>query len=234
MCDPVLLVTGASTGIGAATARSAAERGYRLVLASRDGARLRELAGALGGPERAVAVPCDVTEWEQVETLPDHAAAAFGRLDAAFVNAGMVAGAPLPGDQDTPGEWRRMVLTNVYGAAITAHAVWPSLKASRGQLVLTGSVAGLVTVPASLYSATKWAVTGLGRSLRAAGARDDVRVTVVHPGLVDAGYLAPDRRDDPKLAPEDVARAVLFALDQPPGVDVNELVIRPAGQDPAR
>ena len=120
------------------------------------------------------------------------------------------------------------------GAAITAHAVWPSLRDSRGQLVLTGSVAGLVTVPASLYSATKWAVTGLGRSLRAAGAREGVRVTVVHPGLVDAGYLAPDRRDDPKLAPEDVARAVLFALDQPPGVDVNELVVRPAGQDPAR
>lgn len=234
MHDAVLLITGASTGIGAATARSAAERGYRLVLASRDRTRLRELAGALGGPGRAVAVPCDVTDWEQVEALAGHAAEAFGRLDAAFVNAGVAAGAPLLGEQDTPREWRQMVLTNVYGAAITAHAVWPLLKASSGHLVLTGSVAGRVIVPGSLYSATKWAVTGLGQSLRAAATRDHVRVTVVHPGLVDAGHIAPDRRDDPKLTPGDVARAVLFALDQPPGVDVNEIVIRPAGQDPFR
>jgi NADP-dependent 3-hydroxy acid dehydrogenase YdfG len=232
--DLVLLITGASTGIGAATARLAADHGYRLVLAARDGTRLEALADALGGPSRTLAVSCDVSDWQQVKALVDRTAEVFGRLDAAFVNAGVVGGAPLLGERATPREWRQMVLTNVYGAAITAHAVWPLLKDSRGHLVLTGSVAGRVTVPGSLYSATKWAITGLGQSLRAAATGSHARVTVIHPGLVDAGYIAPDRRADPKLAPEDVARAVLFALTQPPSVDVNEIVVRPTGQSPAR
>jgi NADP-dependent 3-hydroxy acid dehydrogenase YdfG len=230
----VFLITGASTGIGAATARLASEHGYRLVLASRDGERLQALADELGGPSRALTISCDVTDWQQVKSLADHTAEVFGRLDAAFVNAGVFSGAPLLGDHDTPQEWRQMVLTNVYGAAITAHTLWPLLKASHGHLILTGSVAGRVTVPGSLYSATKWAITGLAQSLRAAAAGSHARVTVVHPGLVDAGDIAPDRQTDPKLAPEDVARAVLFALTQPPAVDINEIVIRPAGQDPTR
>lgn len=234
MDDPVLLITGASTGIGAATSRLAADHGYRLVLASREAPRLEALAEELGGLARALAMPCDVTDWTQVQALAEFVARTFGRLDAAFVNAGQFAGAPLLGDRDTPQEWRQMVLTNVYGAAITAHAVWPLLTVSRGHLIFTGSVAGRVAIPASLYSATKWAITGLGQSLRAAAVGSGARVTVIHPGLVDSGVIAPERQDDPKLDPQDVARAVLFALTQPAGVDINEIVIRPVGQEPAR
>jgi NADP-dependent 3-hydroxy acid dehydrogenase YdfG len=123
-----------------------------------------------------------------------------------------------------------MVMTNVFGTAITVRALWPMLARAQGHLVLTGSVAGRVNVAGSVYSATKWAVTGLGQSVRAAAASSGVRVTLVQPGLVDAGPIPPDRREDPKLQPADVARVVLFAVTQPPGVDVNEIVVRPAGQ----
>ncbi|SDH57836.1 NADP-dependent 3-hydroxy acid dehydrogenase YdfG [Sinosporangium album] len=234
MHGPVLLITGASTGIGAATARLAAAYGYRLVLSARSPAPLRSLAEELGGPSRTVAVPCDVTDDAQVAALAERAAGAFGGVDAVFANAGVFASAPLLGGGAIPGEWREMVLTNVYGTAVTAHALWPLLAASRGHLVLTGSVAGRVTVPGSLYSATKWAVAALAASLRAAAVGSGVRVTAVHPGLVEAGGRSPGREAEPALAPGDVARAVLFALTQPEGVDVNELVVRPAGQDAAR
>jgi NADP-dependent 3-hydroxy acid dehydrogenase YdfG len=238
--DPVFLVTGASGGIGAATAGLAAENGYRLVLASRDEARLEALARHLGGPERVLAVPCDVTEWAQVRALAERIARVFGRLDVAFANAGQFAEAPLLDpdadvDVDTAVDgWRSMVLTNVFGTAITAHAVWPLLAHAQGHLVLTGSVAGRVTVPGSIYSATKWAVTALGQSIRATAVGSGVRVTLVQPGLVDAGPVPPSRWHEPKLDPADVARAVLFAVTQPAGVDVSEIVVRPTGQHPSR
>ena len=88
MADPVFLITGASTGIGAATARQAAEAGYRLVLAARSVDRLTELAAELGGEERALAIECDVTEWEQQQAMVGEALSSFGRLDVAFANAG--------------------------------------------------------------------------------------------------------------------------------------------------
>ncbi len=234
MNDPVFLITGAAGGIGAATAHLATTAGYRVVLAGRDATRLDALARRLGPPERVSTGPCDVTDWDQLRALLDRVATEFGRLDVAFANAGQFSGPPLLGTIDAPGAWRDMVLTNVYGTALTSHAAWPLLTASRGHLVMTGSVAGRVTVPGQLYSATKWAVTALAQSLRAAAVGSGVRVTVVQPGLVAAGTIAADRADDPKLTPADVARAVMYALAQPPGVDVNEIVIRPTGQHPGR
>jgi NADP-dependent 3-hydroxy acid dehydrogenase YdfG len=156
-----------------------------------------------------------------------------------FVNAGQFAEGPLlGGDRDDANaaaeQWRSMALTNVYGAAITARAVWPELVTTRGHLVFTGSVAGRVSIAGSFYSATKWAVTALAQSIRAAAVGTGVRVTVVQPGLVDAGPIPRERQGDPKLDPEDVARMVLFAVGQPPGVDVSEIVVRPTGQSAAR
>lgn len=234
MEDRVFLVTGAAGGIGSATARAAAERGYRIVLAARNVERLEALAAELGSPERVLVCPCDIAEWDEVRALVDRIGEVFGRLDVAFANAGQFIAPPLLGEVAAPDEWRDMVLTNVYGTALTVHATWPLLTASQGHLVITGSVAGRIVVPGQLYSATKWAVSGLGQSVRAAAVGTGVRVTVVQPGLVDVGYVAPHRRDDPKLQPTDVARAVMFALDQPPEVDVNEIVVRPTGQAPHR
>jgi NADP-dependent 3-hydroxy acid dehydrogenase YdfG len=226
MADPVFLITGASTGIGAATARHAANAGYRLVLAARSVARLNELASELGGADRALAVECDVTEWEQQEAMVEQALSRFGRLDVAFANAGF--GAKRGFLEESPDHWRSMVLTNVYGAALTIRATLPALKDSLGHLLLTGSVAGRRALPGSLYSATKWAVTALGESARQELNESGVRVTLIEPGMVDTPFFS--NRPTSALQADDIARAVMFAVSQPAHVDVNEILVRPTAQ----
>jgi NADP-dependent 3-hydroxy acid dehydrogenase YdfG len=224
--DPVFLITGASSGIGAATAEHAAAAGYRLVLAARSTDKLQALADKLGGSERAIVVGCDVTEWEQQQTMVDSAISIYGRLDVAFANAGF--GAARGFLNETPGQWKSMVLTNVYGAALTIRATLPALKESRGHLLLTGSVAGRRAVPGSLYSATKWAVTAMGESARQELDGTGVRVTLIEPGMVDTPFF--DNRPPNALEPDDIARAVMYAVAQPPHVDVNEILVRPTAQ----
>jgi NADP-dependent 3-hydroxy acid dehydrogenase YdfG len=226
MSDAVFLITGASSGIGAATARHAAEAGYRLVLAARSTDRLTELAEELGGPERALAVRCDVTEWEQQQAVVGEALDRFGRLDVVFANAGF--GAARGFLKESPEQWRSMVLTNVYGAALTIRATLPALTDTRGHLLLTGSVAGRRALPGSLYSATKWAVTAMGEAARQELDGTGVRVTLIEPGMVDTPFF--DNRPQDALSPDDVARAVIYAVSQPPHVDVNEILIRPTAQ----
>jgi NADP-dependent 3-hydroxy acid dehydrogenase YdfG len=223
----VFLITGASSGIGAATARSAAAAGYRLVLAARSVDRLDELVGQLGGRDRAVAVECDVTNWEQQEAMVSRAIDAFGRLDVVFANAGF--GAARGFLAESPEHWRSMVLTNVYGAALTIRATLPALKESRGHLLLTGSAAGRRALPGSLYSATKWAVTAMGEAARLELNGTGVRVTLIEPGQVDTPFF--ERRPTDALQADDVARAVMFAVAQPPHVDVNEILVRPTAQE---
>jgi NADP-dependent 3-hydroxy acid dehydrogenase YdfG len=225
--DPVFLITGASSGIGAATARQASEAGYRLVLAARSTDRLEALAVQLGGSDRAIAVTCDVTEWDQQEALVATALERFGRIDVAFANAGF--GAARGFLAESPEHWRSMVLTNVYGAALTIRATMPALIQTRGHLLLTGSVAGRRALPGSLYSSTKWAVTGMGESARQEFNDTGVRVTVIEPGMVDTPFFD-NGAPAGALKPDDVARAVMFAVSQPPHVDVNEILVRPTAQ----
>jgi NADP-dependent 3-hydroxy acid dehydrogenase YdfG len=220
--EPVFLITGASSGIGAATARHAAQAGYRLVLAARSEDKLK----ALGSELDALPVRCDVTEWDDQQQMVAAALDAFGRLDVVFANAGF--GAPRGFLESTPEHWRAMVLTNVYGAALTIRATLPSLRESRGHFLLTGSVAGRRALPGSLYSATKWAVTAMGESLRQEVDGSGIRVTLVEPGMVDTPFF--DNRPRNALEADDIARAVIFAVQQPPHVDVNELLIRPTAQ----
>jgi NADP-dependent 3-hydroxy acid dehydrogenase YdfG len=224
--DPVFLITGASSGIGAATARAAAQAGHRLVLGARSTDRLEALAGELGGPERALAQHCDVTEFADQEALVATALERFGRLDVVFANAGF--GAKRGFEQETPELWRSMVLTNVLGVALTIRAALPALRESRGHILLTGSVAGRRALPGSLYSATKWAVTSMGEGLRQEVDGTGIRVTLVEPGMVDTPFF--ENRPSDALQPDDIARAVLFVVQQPPHVDVNELLIRPTAQ----
>jgi NADP-dependent 3-hydroxy acid dehydrogenase YdfG len=228
---PVLLITGASSGIGAATARAAAER-YRLVLAARRLEELESLAAELGGEDEAIAVRCDVTEWDQVEALTATALERFGRIDAVFANAGF--GATRGFLEETVEHWRSMVLTNVYGAALTIRATLPHLlERGDGHFLITSSVAGRRALPGSLYSATKWAATAMGEALRGElrtmHDNTSIRVTLIEPGMVDTPFFD-NRPGDWALRDEDVARAVMFALEQPAGVDVNEILIRPTTQ----
>jgi NADP-dependent 3-hydroxy acid dehydrogenase YdfG len=230
--EPVLVITGASSGIGAASARRAAEAGYRLVLGARREDPLRELVAELGGEDRALAARCDVAEWDDVQGLASAALEGFGRIDAVFANAGF--GAKRGFLEETPEQWRSMVLTNVLGVALTIRATLPHmLERGSGHYVITSSVAGRRVVPGSLYSATKWAATAIGAALRAElrEMRDapGIRVTVVEPGAVDTPFF-----DQPlsfeMLADDDIARAVVYALTQPERVDVNEILIRPSAQ----
>jgi NADP-dependent 3-hydroxy acid dehydrogenase YdfG len=227
MPDPVFLITGASSGIGAATARRAAEAGFRVALAARSQDRLTELAEELGGDDRALAIGCDVTEWEQQQAMVRETVSRFGRLDVVFANAGF--GAARGFLEETPEHWRSMVLTNVYGAALTIRASLPALKEARGHLLLTGSVAGRRALPGSLYSATKWAVTAMGEAARQELNGTGVRVTLIEPGMVDTAFFSQQPSD--ALEADDVARAVMFAVAQPPHVDVNEILVRPTAQD---
>ena len=227
MSDPVFLITGASTGIGAATARHAAQAGYRVVLAARSEDKLSSIAQELGGDERALALRCDVTEWKDQEAMVARTLEAFGRLDVVFANAGF--GAKRGFLEETPEHWREMVLTNVYGAALTIRATLPALKDSTGHLLLTSSVAGRRALPGSLYSATKWAVTAMGEAARQELNDTGVRVTLIEPGMVDTPFFdsKPQMR---ALEADDIARAVMYAVSQPPHVDVNEILVRPTAQ----
>jgi NADP-dependent 3-hydroxy acid dehydrogenase YdfG len=225
--DPVFVITGASSGIGAETARQAVAAGYRVVLGARSVDKLEGLAQELGGRDCAIAVSCDVTEWDDQQKLVSSALDSFGRIDVAFANAGFGAGRGFL--ESDPEHRRAMVLTNVYGCALTIRATLTALKESRGHLLLTGSVAGRRALPGSLYSCTKWAVTAMGEAARQELHGSGVRVTLIEPGMVATPFFD-NVPTSGALQAEDIARAVLWAVDQPAHVDVNEVLIRPLEQ----
>ena len=230
MNGKVFLITGASTGIGEATARRAVEAGFNVVLAARSTEKLERLQAELG-PERALAITCDVASWQSQQTMIEQSINHFGRIDVVFANAGFSKGSSFYGGEDKPEEWEEMVMVNVYGAAATARLTLPELVKNKGHLLITGSVVGRVTSIRNLYSATKWAVTGMAQAIRNEISATGVRVTLVEPGVVDTPFW--DNLQKPctaELQPDDIARAVMYAVSQPAHVDVNEILIRPTGQ----
>jgi NADP-dependent 3-hydroxy acid dehydrogenase YdfG len=231
MAQPVFLITGASTGIGAATARQAVAAGYRVVLAARSEDKLSELVDELGGAEQALAVRTDVTEWDEVQALAERAVETFGSIDVVFANAGFGgARSYSPEKADPVEDWKAMILTNVYGAALTIRATVEHVKQAQGHILLTGSVAGRRALPGSLYSATKFAVTAMGEGLRQELNGTGCRVTLIEPGMVDTPFFE-NKPQIQALESDDIARAVLYAVQQPTHVDVNEILIRPTAQD---
>jgi NADP-dependent 3-hydroxy acid dehydrogenase YdfG len=150
--------------------------------------------------------------------------ARFGRLDAVFANAGTggrpggFSGAPVD-------SWRAMVEVNVLGLAHTLRATLAAVKDARGHVLITSSVAGRRTIAGSMYGATKWAATAIGYNLREELRGTGVRVTLIEPGMVDTPFFDAPKPD--ALRPEDIARAALYALSQPSGVDVHELLVLP-------
>jgi NADP-dependent 3-hydroxy acid dehydrogenase YdfG len=225
--ETVLVITGASTGIGAATAHRAVEFGHRVVLAARSEDKLQALAEELGGEEKALAVRCDVTSWDDQQALVETTLDRFGRMDAYFANAGF--GAKRGFLEESVEHWKSMIDTNVLGAALSIRASLGHFrKENRGHLILTSSVAGRRALPGSLYSATKHAVTAMGEALRQEIAETDIKMTLIEPGMVDTPFF--EDSVSGVLEADDIARAVLFALTQPPHVDINEILIRPIHQ----
>lgn len=223
----VLLITGASSGIGAATARAAVAAGWRVALAARSQPKLLELQSELG-EDAALAVRCDVTDFEDQERAVAATLERFGRLDAVFANAGF--GAARGFDRESPEHWRDMILTNVLGPALTIRATLSQVTEARGHYVLTGSVAGTRALPGSLYSSTKFAVHGLAESLRQQLNGTGVRTTLIAPGLTETPFFD-NGAGEGALQAGDIARAVIYALSQPPRVDVNMVLVRPVAQD---
>ena len=221
--EKVLLITGASSGIGRATAR---------LMAGRRVEPLEELSAELGGPERALVVGCDVGEWDQVETMTAASLEAFGRIDEVFANAGF--GATRGFLEESPEHWKSMVLTNVLGPALTIRSTLPHLlERGEGHFIVTSSIAGRRVLPGSLYSASKFAATAIGEALRQELRNSEdgrkIKVTLIEPGMVDTDFFE-NRPGDSALSDEDIARTIEFALDQPPGVDINEILVRPITQ----
>lgn len=219
-----LFITGASTGIGAATARAAVASSWQVGLFARSADRLAALAGELG--DGALALPGDATDLGQLEAAVAATAARFGGLEAAFANAGR--GVDRPGTEaGDPAEWRAVVDLNIMGLLHTAKAVLPALRRSRGHLVLTGSAAGRRHLRGSVYGATKWFVQGYAGNLAEEMAEWGGRLTLITPGMVDTPFFA-----EPKpgaIRPEDVAKAVVFALEAGPTAVMREIHILPTG-----
>jgi NADP-dependent 3-hydroxy acid dehydrogenase YdfG len=228
MTGKTVLITGATSGIGADTARLLVDRGHRVAVTGRDEARLKAFLDEAGHPDRLLGLVADASDWQATESAVTRTVEHFGALDAAVANAGFMSGDSIgAGD---PAGWAPMVLTNVLGPALLAHAALPHLGATGGRLVLIGSVAGLKNSPGNLYSATKWATTGLAENLRLHATARGIGVTLVNPGMIDTPFWQGADVPSFALPPRPVAEAICFALDQPAGVDLNTLTIRPIGQ----
>jgi NADP-dependent 3-hydroxy acid dehydrogenase YdfG len=240
----VALITGASSGIGAAIARDLGARGYHLALAARRKDVLESVAAEIrtsGGG--AVPLVCDVTKPEQIATCVAHTLTEFGRIDVLVNNAGIMHNGLIAGAD--VGEWREMIDVNLMGLMLVTHAVLPHMKAAgSGHIVNISSVAGrIITVNNGVYNVTKWGVNVFSEALRKEVCTDNIKVTVVEPGVVDTDLKEkianPEARAtfkafaaalDP-LGARDVAGAVAYALDQPPHVAVNEILLRPLKQE---
>ncbi|MHA7818535.1 MAG: SDR family oxidoreductase [Erythrobacter sp.] len=217
-----LLITGASSGIGAATARAASKAGWNVALLARSVEKLGELADEIG--EGALAVPCDVTDKTAFKQAIDTAAQHFGALDAVFANAG--SGVSNPGiEKGDPEEWHDLIHLNILAVLHAAHFAIPHLRKTKGHFVVTGSKAGRDTFKGSVYSATKWFVHGFGENLAEEMREWGGRATIVAPGMVDTAFF--DEAKPTKIQPEDVAAAVVYAITQPETVAVREVYLMP-------
>jgi clavulanate-9-aldehyde reducatase len=238
----VALVTGASSGIGAATARMLAAEGARLVLAARRTDRLATLAAELrdDGAE-VLELPLDVTDEPACRAAIEQCLSGYGQLDILINNAGLMLLGPIE-DADIS-DWTRMVHTNVLGLMYLTHAALPHLIRSKGSIVQISSIAGRqVGRGGGVYSATKYAVNAFSESLRLEVTERGVRVVVIEPGTVETELRDHITHAESKAAIEaraakmrqlqaaDVAEAIRFALTVPAHVAVNEVLIRPTDQ----
>jgi NADP-dependent 3-hydroxy acid dehydrogenase YdfG len=225
----VAVITGGASGIGAATAARLAARGVHVTVSDRSVPAAPVLDGV-------TAVTGDVRRYADMTALRDAVLARHGRIDIVVANAGITDwGAFAEGD---PERWRDVLDTNVLGVAMTLRALVPSLQErGAGHVVITASISGRVTyVGEPIYIASKWALVGLGRTLRKELAPSGIRVTLVEPGIVDTPLVSATEEGRRELAevralsPDDVADAIVYALDRAPHVDIDELMLSPLGQ----
>ena len=217
-----VFITGASSGIGAATARAAVASGWNVGLFARSHDKLANLADDLGSAARIYTG--DATNIDDQTKAVAAMMADFGHINAVFANAGM--GVDHAGAQDGDlDEWERVVDLNIMGLLKTVKATLPHLKATQGHMVLTGSAAGRMHLSGSVYGATKWFVHGFGGNLAKEMSDWGGRCTVVAPGMVDTAFFSEPKPD--KLQPQDVADAVMHALNAPKRANIQEMFLMP-------
>lgn len=223
MTTKVMLITGASSGIGRATALKAAGEGFQLVLTARSAAPLESLVQEIGA-DKAISLTSDVSKFDELAKVVEQAIDRFGRLDVVFANAGT--GVDQPGTENgDPEEWRQMLDVNIMGLLWTAKLTLPHLRAAKGHFIMTGSQAGRIALKGSVYGASKWFVHGFGANLAEEMAEWDGRCTVIAPGMVNTEFFDEPKPD--KLDPQDVADAVLFAINAEPRCNVREVFLTP-------
>ncbi|OMF75889.1 oxidoreductase [Paenibacillus peoriae] len=240
--DKVVIITGASSGIGEATAKELASKGAKLVLAARREARLQKLQEAIqnnGG--QAVYKVTDVSSHEQMEELADYALKEFGKIDVMVNNAGVMPLSPV--HEKKIKEWDLMVDVNIKGVLYGIAAVLPTMRERReGHIINVSSIAGHLVFPASsVYSGTKFAVRAITEGLRREECINNIRTTIVSPGSIDTELTAAISNSELKTAinevmkiaiePSNIARAIAFAIEQLADVAINEMIIRPTIQE---
>lgn len=237
LAKKVIIITGASSGIGAATARALAPLGCNLVLAARSAERLNALAAELG--TNTLAVPTDVTVGAEVVQMVEKSVAHFGRIDVLFANAGIyIPGQVAEGD---PEAWANLMKVNVDGVFRCVHAVLPYLLAQKsGDILVTSSISGFIDIPwEPIYSASKHAIQGFVHTLRRQVAASGLRVGAIAPGRTANELWGVNSKEEidqrvaehSSLRSEDVAEAVIFMLSRPPHVTIRDLVMLPQNQD---
>ncbi len=238
LAEKVVIITGASSGIGAATARALAQEGCRLTLAARSTDRLEALADELGRANTLV-IPTDITSGAQVTAMVERTVARFGRVDVLFANAGIyIPGQVAEGDPDA---WAHLMDVNIDGVLRSVHAVLPHMMAQKsGDILVTSSISGFVDIVwEPVYSASKHAIQGFVHTLRRQVAPHGIRVGAIAPGMVANelwGFTEPARiaemvEKHASITSEDVAEAVIFMLSRPPHVTIRDLVMLPQNQD---
>lgn len=221
--EKVLFITGASSGIGRATAIAAIASGWKLGLISRSQDALIELRDTLGADNVDIFAG-DATQLDVQYAAVEQLVTRFGRLDAAFANAGT--GINTPGtEKGDPEEWERMLAINIHGVLWTAKATLPHLRQTKGHFVVTGSMAGRSYHKGSIYSSSKWFVRGFALNLAAEMDEWGGRCTEIAPGMVNTAFFDTPKPD--KLMPEDIAASVMFALNAPVRANVREIFVTP-------
>ncbi|WP_287818193.1 SDR family oxidoreductase [Idiomarina sp.] len=220
----VLLITGASSGIGEATARKAAKEGLKLILTARRKDKLDALVEEFGS-DNSIGVAADAGNFDELEQAVKQGVDKFGQLDAVFANAGT--GVSTPGTEEGDAEeWKQMVDVNINGLLYTAKLTLPHLRKTTGHFLMTGSAAGRITLKGSVYGATKWFVHGFAQNLAEEMKEWNGRCTTIAPGMVNTPFFDEPKPD--KLDPDDVADAVLYAINANPRNCVREVFLMPA------
>jgi len=221
--EKIVLITGASSGIGEATAKTLVNNGHKVILTARSENKLTKLVQSLG-EDNALSVPADATDFTELENVVTKGLKKFGRLDAAFANAGM--GVSTAGtEKGAPDEWSTMIDINIKALLWTAKATLPHLRQNKGHFILTSSAAGRKPIKGSIYGATKWFAYGFGQNLAEEMSEWNGRCTTIAPGMVNTPFF--DEAKPDKLDPQDVADAVLFAIEANQRNNVREIYLMP-------